>query len=255
AMSIFRSGGSQPASTPNYTGLQIQTAVSALPIPIVWGTSKLAPNVIWYANFKATPVSSSGGGGGKGLFHGGSSGGGSAGQYDYKAVFLRAMSEGPIQGVGLVWRGQSTPSLGALGLSLFLGTTPQAVWSYLSTPAVTSSIVGILAGIQPTLVEAALLGQVALSYQGTAYVAAAQYDLSSSATLDNHNFEINGFRYATGYGQTPYTDVPGTTAIFVDADPALVVSDFLTNAQYGVGFPAASIDATSLFGSGGDASY
>jgi Putative phage tail protein len=254
-MSIFRSGGSQPASTPNYTGLQIQTAVSALPIPIVWGTSKLAPNVIWYANFKATPVSSGGGGGGKGLFHGGSSGGGSTGQYDYKADVILAMCEGPIQGVGLVWRGQSTTALGALGLSLFLGATPQAVWSYLSTPAATSSIVGILAGIQPTLGEAALLGQVALSYQGTAYVAAAQYDLSSSATLDNHNFEVNGFRYATGYGQTPYTDVPGTTAIFVDADPALVVSDFLTNAQYGVGFPAASIDATSLFGSGGDASY
>ena len=62
-MSIFRSGGSQPASTPDYTGLQIQTAVSALPIPIVWGTSKLAPNVIWYANFKAIAAGSSGGGG------------------------------------------------------------------------------------------------------------------------------------------------------------------------------------------------
>jgi hypothetical protein len=252
-MSIFRSGGSQPASTPDYTGLQIQTAVSALPIPIVWGTSKLAPNVIWYANFKAIPAGSSSGGG-KGLFGSGSSNG-NAGQYDYKADVILAICEGPITGVGDVWRGQSTTSLGALGLSLFLGPTPQAVWSYLSTPAATSSIVGILAGIQPTLGEAALLGQVALTYQGTAYVAAAQYDLSSSATLDNHNFEVLGFRWATGYGQTPYTDVPGTTAIFVDADPALVVSDFLTNAQYGVGFPAASIDTTSLTGSGGDASY
>jgi hypothetical protein len=251
-MSIFRSGGSKPASTPDYTGLQIQTAVSALPIPIVWGTSKLAPNVIWYANFKAIPAGSSGGGG-KGLF--GSGGSSNSGQYDYKADVILAICEGPITGVGDVWRGQSTTSLGALGLSLFLGTTPQAVWSYLSTPTATSSIVGILAGIQPTLGEAALLGQVALAYQGTAYVAAAQYDLSNSATLDNHNFEVLGFRWATGYGQTPYTDVPGTTAIFVDADPALVVSDFLTNPQYGVGFPAASIDTTSLFGSGGDASY
>ena len=250
-MSIFRSGGSKPAATPDYTGLQIQTAVSALPIPIVWGTNKTAPNVIWYANFKAIPVTS-GGGGGKGLF-GGSNG--NTGQYDYKADVILAICEGPMTGIGDVWRGQSTTSLGALGLSLFPGTTPQAVWSYLSTPAATSSIVGILANIQPTLGEAALLGQAALAYQGTAYVAAAQYDLSDSATLDNHNFEVLGFRWATGYGQTPYTDVPGTTAIFVDADPALVVSDFLTASQYGVGFPAASIDATSLFGSGGDASY
>ena len=252
-MSIFRSGGSQPASTPDYTGLQIQTAVSALPIPIVWGTSKLAPNVIWYANFKAIPAGSSGGGG-KGLFGSGASSS-NTGQYDYKADVILAICEGPIQGIGDVWRGQSTTSLGALGLSLFLGNTPQDVWSYLSMPSATSSIVGILAGSQPTLGEAALLGQVALAYQGTAYVAAAQYDLSDSATLDNHNFEVLGFRWATGYGQTPYTDVPGTTAIFVDADPALVVSDFLTDAQYGVGFPAGSIDTTSLFGSGGDASY
>ena len=41
----------------------------------------------------------------------------------------------------------------------------------------------------------------------------------------------------------------------VDADPSLIVSDFLTNAQYGVGFPQASISGPSLFGSGGDASY
>ncbi len=40
-----------------------------------------------------------------------------------------------------------------------------------------------------------------------------------------------------------------------DADPALVIQDFLTNAQYGVGFPAASIDATTLLGSSGDSSY
>ena len=45
-------GGSQPATTPDYTGLQIQTAVNTLPIPIVWGMSKLAPNVIWYNNFQ-----------------------------------------------------------------------------------------------------------------------------------------------------------------------------------------------------------
>src|ERR1700675_3425390 len=151
-MSIFRSGGSQPASTPDYTGLQIQTAVSALPIPIVWGTSKLAPNVIWYANFKGNPAGSSGGGG-KGLFgNGGSSS--NTGQYDYKADVILAICEGPITGIGLVWRGQSTTSLGALGLSLFLGSSTQLLWSYRSTRAATSSVVSILAGNQPDVGEA-----------------------------------------------------------------------------------------------------
>jgi hypothetical protein len=251
-MSIFRSGGSQPASTPDYTGLQIQTAVSALPIPIVWGMSKLAPNVIWYANFKAIPVGG-GGGGGKGLF-GGGGGGGGGGSYDYKADVILAICEGPITAIGNVWRGQTTTTLASLGLTLFVGTTPQAVWPYLETEVGNGGIVAALGRGQPNTSNSDLTAQVALAYQGTAYAAAAQYDLSSSATLDNHNFEVFGFRYATGYGQTPYSWSAGAPAIFVDADPALVVSDFLTNTQYGVGFPAASIDTTTLFGLGGDAS-
>ena len=34
-MSLFRSVGQSTAVTPDYTGLQIQTAVNALPVPIV----------------------------------------------------------------------------------------------------------------------------------------------------------------------------------------------------------------------------
>ena len=63
-MSGFRSlfgSASQAATTPDYTGLQIQTAVNTLPIPIVWGMSKLAPNVVWYNNFQTQES-----GGGKG---------------------------------------------------------------------------------------------------------------------------------------------------------------------------------------------
>ena len=57
--------------TPDYTGLQIQTAVNALPIPIVWGESKMAPNVIWYNNFQIV-CGESGGGGKGGIFGSGS---------------------------------------------------------------------------------------------------------------------------------------------------------------------------------------
>jgi Putative phage tail protein/GTA TIM-barrel-like domain len=102
----------------------------------------------------------------------------------------------------------------------------------------------------------------ALAYQGTAYVCASNYSLGDSATLDNHNFEVQGFRYGSGYGQLQYNsqDVAGSGSGYgwVDADPSLVVSDFLTNAQYGIGFPPGSIDATTLFtegGGGNDASY
>ena len=70
---------------------------------------------------------------------------------------------------------------------------------------------------------------------------APSYSLGAAATISNHNFEIMGVLAGTG--------VNG-----VDADPALVINDFLTNPQYGVGFDPASIDATTLFGAGGDAS-
>ena len=217
-MSIFRSANQTAAVTPDYTGLQIQTAVNALPIPIVWGESKLAPNVVWYDNFQ---THAQGSGGGKGGIFG--SGAGTA-SYTYSAAVILALAEGPISGIGQIWKGQSTYTLSGLGFSLFSGSTPQSVWSYVATAYPSQ----------------------ALGYQGTAYVCASDYDLSSSATLDNHNFQIQGFRYGTGYG-------PGYSA--VDADPSQIVSDFLTSAQYGVGFPQASIDATTLFGFGGDASY
>ncbi len=215
-MSFFRSSSQAAAVTPDYTGLQIQTAVNALPIPIVWGASKLAPNVIWYDNFQTHAVVS-GGGGGKGF--GGGSGGQTTG-YTYSASVIMALCEGPIAAINQIWKAQSTYTLSQLGLSLFTGTTPQSVWSYLATayPA------------------------QALAYQATAYVSSANYDLSDSATLDNHNFEIFGFFYGSGPNG-------------VDADPAQLVGDFLTNAQYGVGFPQSSIDATALYGSGADASF
>jgi hypothetical protein len=229
-------GGNTPKNyVPDYTGLQVQTAVNTLPIPLVWGMPKIAPNVIWYANFHQGP---SGGGGGKGgLFN-------SNAQQTYYADVIMALCEGPIVAVNNVWRGQSVYNLGQLGLALFTGTNPQGVWNYL----------------------AARYPSQALAYQSTAYLAAANYQLTSDATLDNHNFEVQGLRYGTGYAQlglSYYVNVSGlpfnganpATGYF-DADPALCIYDFLTSAQFGVGLPLSSIDQTTLFtqGAGNDAS-
>ena len=86
---------------PNFTSLQIQTSTSTLPIPIVWGRNKVSPNVIWFANFRAVPGSSGKGIGGKGGLVGG---GASAESYTYSADLIMALCEGPIAGVGLVWK-------------------------------------------------------------------------------------------------------------------------------------------------------
>jgi hypothetical protein len=214
-MSWFRSRYSKVK--PEYTSLELQTSTSILPIPIVWGRNKLAGNVIWYQNFQAAAQRGGGkGGGGKGGLFGG---GGQVTGYDYTADILVALCEGPIAGVGVVWKDQSIVTYQSLGLALYTGTTTQSVWPYLT----------------------ATFPDQALAYQGTAYLAGFHYDLGSTATIGNHSFEILGV-YA------------GTGANGVDADPALVINDFLTDAQYGVGFNPASISSTSLFGSGGDAS-
>ena len=202
-------GHSQVATKPDYTGLQLQTAVATLPIPICYGRQKLAPNVVFYSNFRTQNIKSGKGG----LFSGPTTG------YNYTADIIMALCEGPISGIGYVWRSQSTYTLADLGLTQFEGTTPQTVWSYL----------------------ASAYPQQALTYQGTAYVCAANYQLGSAADVGNHNFEIIGILAGTGING-------------VDADPAQVIYDLLTNAQYGAGFDASAIDLTTLYGAGGDAS-
>jgi hypothetical protein len=205
-MSWFRQNTGQK---PDYTGLQLQTSVNTLPIPIVWGRTKVAANVIWYANFQTH-----GSGGGKGgMFRSPTSG------YTYSADLIMALCEGPVSGIGIIWRDQSTYTLAELGLTFFDGATPQTTWGYL----------------------AADYSIEALAYQGTAYACAASYALGDEADIGNHNFEIIGLLAGTGING-------------IDADPAQVISDFLTNPQYGAGFSPASIDATTLYGSGGDAS-
>ena len=194
---------------PDFTSLQVQTSTSTLPIPIVWGRNKIAPNILWFANFKAVPGGSGKGVGGKGgLF----SGGGAGNSYTYTADLIMGLCEGPIAGVGLLWKDLSVYVPLELGIGIFNGTTPQIVWPYL----------------------AALYPYNALAYQGTAIAWAAGYNLGDSASIGNHNFEVIGILAGSG--------VNG-----VDADPALVIQDFLTNAQYGCGFNPASINSGSLF--------
>jgi hypothetical protein len=194
---------------PDFTALQIQTSTSILPIPIVWGQNKVSANVIWYANFKAVPGGNGKGAGGKGGLTGGQGG---AASYTYSADLILALCEGPINGIGLVWKDLSVYGIFQLGLGYFNGTTPQAIWPYLQ----------------------ALYPYQALAYQGTAYAWGSGYNLGSSAAIGNHNFEIFG-------------PLSGSGPNGIDADPALVIQDFLTNAQYGCGFNPASIDSGSLF--------
>ena len=223
-MSFFRSKtAGATAVTPDYTGLQIQTSSNALPVPIIYGVARAAPNIIWNGGFAAHPqyTPQASGGGGKG------GGGGSTSVvsgYTYSTWIMLAVGEGPIASIGTIYSGQAVYGYGAYYLSLLNGATPQAPWA----PLVASF---------PT---------TALAYPGTAIMASTYYDLGTNASIGSVAFEVYGRLYAAG----DVTAVNGR-----DVDPAAIILDFLTNAQYGVGFPAEDIDATSLAGPSGSGSY
>jgi hypothetical protein len=210
-MGFLRPRNNSPSVVPQFTGLQIQTSSNAVPIALLWGTTKVSPNVIWTGGFFAVAQTTSSGGKGGG-------GGPKVSGYEYFSSFAMGVCEGPIIGFGKVWLGQSIyPGFYGTRITFArFGATPQLPWPFL-----------------------AAYGTQSLGYNGLAYIAASNCDLGSSPVLPQFSLEIFGPLTGTATWNT------------FDADPALVIQDFLTNSQYGVGFPAASIDATTLLGLSG----
>jgi hypothetical protein len=158
--------GKKSTTKPDYTGLQIQTSVNTLPVPVIYGRTKTAPNIIWQNNFRSKAQKA---GGGKG-------GGGTVTGYSYSVSMILALCEGPIGGVPNVWVNTNDPvSLSSLGFTLYDGTSTQAPWGYVTTN----------------------YSSQALAYQGTAYICAANYGLGSSPDVPNHNMEIIGILAGT----------------------------------------------------------
>lgn len=184
--------------------IQFQTSLYGRPLALAYGTNKLSPNVIWYGDFVATAHSTGQGGGGKGM---GGSQASSGVAYTYNAALMMALCEGPINGIGAVWQDKNQTNVAQLGLTVFTGTYPQTPWGHLTT-------------LHPSQ---------ALAYEGVAYVANASYQLNDNAGLPNHTFEIYGMeRNYTAYQVT-------------DANPKDVIYSMLTDANFGVGFPAENI--------------
>jgi hypothetical protein len=114
-MSFLRAGANQQAQIPEYTGLQIQTSSGAIPVPIVYGESPIAPNFIWAQNFQAQATH----GGGKGSFLEGPVTG-----YNYTASIILGLCEGPAT-FGAIWNGNDTTDLAGLGSGFVEGDNTQ----------------------------------------------------------------------------------------------------------------------------------
>ncbi len=187
-------GGGSSTTETALSGVQVQTSLLGVPIPIGWGRTRASCNLVDYAGFKAIPKTTKTGG------KGGSS---SSTTYTYTASPIMVPCEGPIIGVRTVYKDSSvftnggTTALAQAGLSLALGTLTQAPWGYLTS----------------------LFPTHAIGYSQLAYVYAQDYALGSGASLSNHGFEID---FAIQFGPNG------------DADPNDIANDFLTNTGYGV---------------------
>src|SRR5207249_4670572 len=120
-------GGSNAKQQKAIGSLQFQTSQRGGVIPLVYGTTRVSPNLIDYDDFKATSARSSatgkGGGGGKG--------GGQ--QYSYSASVIMGVCQGPILGIGTVWWDKNVGTLSSLPASLYLGADGQVADPYWQT--------------------------------------------------------------------------------------------------------------------------
>lgn len=218
-MSAYSSQHRPPAPI-QYSGLNVSSSQFDLPVPIFWGTRRLTTNAIWFNHFTKSPV------GGKGK------GGGAKTQqaYVYKAAVILGLCEGVVDSIQNIWANGSTTTtrtLSALNMIFAHGTASEGPWSYVTTN----------------------YPDQAIAYRLTALVACPTLDLGESASIPQTEFECirtAGFAYThTSNGWiNPATHAvsPATDCLMSD-----IVTDLLTNVQYGLGWSAGDIGPTSQY--------
>lgn len=164
-MGLF--GGSSSKQPDNRIGnLQVQQTGYNVTIPVVIGTNRVSPTLVYYTDFKAVAHKS---GGGKGL------GGGGAGKsYTYRATYILLCCEGGPQDMeyGKLWVDRKrfdAPTDN--GMVTRGGGTSQTRLPYLLT-------------FHP---------DDALLFKNYAYLFAANHLLSNSASIGNHSVEVKGY--------------------------------------------------------------
>ena len=216
-MSGLLPGGSVNQSAPAAASLNIQTSSYATPMQLVYGTTLTVGNLMWFGDFKAIGNTQSAGGKG---------GGGSVSSttYTYQVAAMIGISDGgfnagasveidPVTGAVVAYQNirkiyvnQQILNLADLSMGTFQGAIGQAPWSYLTSNHPTQAI----------------------GYSGIGYVASSAYQLGSTPSMPQHNFEV----------LAPY----GNLGMGVyDATPFAVAADLLTNANHGVGFPGSAL--------------
>ena len=161
-------GGTKRTSTAaeQLSNMAIQTSGYGRCIPVVYGRTRVAANLVYYDDFTAHPhtetTRTGKGGGGSRM---------SNTTYTYTAAVMLALCEGPVS-IGAVWVDKEVyPGPSSIGLTVAQGNISQSPWTYLQSRH----------------------SNKAVGYGSTAYVAHSRLDLGESGSTKNHSFEITGF--------------------------------------------------------------
>lgn len=259
---LFGGGARANTKTQPAAALRIQTSVQGKCVPLVWGQVRLSGNLIWYGDFAATAQQQSGGGKG-GVFGGG---GQASTTYTYSAAVAIGICEGPVAAILGLWDNKTADSLSHLGFVEFDGGYSQSPWGYLTTlhPGQDLNYRGLAyVGAGPLQLGAQPeLPNFTFEVLGTISNAIVAASASQRASLVTTLLGITYPGQATINGLTPaaYATTPGLLLVAAlrdavsynavshivtgspDANPKDVVTDFLTNAHYGVpGWPSGLI--------------
>ena len=170
---LFHRGKNTTSRADMIADFQINTASYGEVVPEILGTTRVSGNIIDYEDFTAhehrTSTRTGKGGGSK---HTDIS-------YTYTVAAAIALCEGPIAGIGKVWKDKEVyqyPNEN-IQLTLFNGAVAQAPWPYMTSK-------------HP---------DKALPYSGLAYMAGV-VDLGDRGSLPQYNFEVYGKLRDTGDG-------------------------------------------------------
>ena len=170
---LFHRGKNTTSRADMIADFQINTASYGEVVPEIIGTTRVSGNIIDYEDFTAhehkTTTRTGKGGGSK---HTDIS-------YTYTVAAAIALCEGPIAGIGKVWKDKEVYQYPneSIQLTLFNGAIAQAPWPYMTSK-------------HP---------DKALPYSGLAYMAGV-VDLGDRGSLPQYNFEVYGKLRDTGDG-------------------------------------------------------
>jgi hypothetical protein len=203
------------------------TAVEGRPVPIIWGTVKLAgPNVVWYGDLKQYPIREKVK---TGLF---SSKRITVGYHYYVGIQF-ALCRGEIDEF----------------TKIYVGDKPHAITSdrqYIYNPTWfgdNGGMVGWLQfypGTETQTVDTYLTGKQSPlpAYRGTSYAVWEGGWIGDSPNIQAWSFELGRFPKISGSAYKVNGDK--------DANPACVLYEILTDDDWGFGFSAADLDVTSF---------